>query len=129
MILSQTKKIYIKFSHNCCLLSQLKWRILGPNSVTSVLEATNDVYYRTTDGRETTRGTLSWDAAEGGEKSFNLHIRGHTGWEVEKTFVIKISDIQGFPASLGSGESSPAAGNFTLTVGDRWCRETGSIQL
>jgi len=110
-------------------LSQLKWRILGPNSVTSVLQATNDIYYRTTDGREMTRGTLSWDAAEGGEKSFNLHIRGHTGWEIEKTFVIMISDIQGFPASLGSGESSPVAGNFTLMVSDKCWRETRSVQL
>ena len=99
---------------------QLKWRILGPNSVTDILEATNDVYYHSTGGQETTSGTLSWDASEGGGKVFNLYVRAHTGWEVAKTFIVVISDIQGFPASVGSGESSPTTGNLNLTVRRFW---------
>ena len=55
-------------------LLQLKWRLLGPNSVTDILEATNDVYHHSTGGQETTSGTLSWDASEGGGKVFILTL-------------------------------------------------------
>ena len=37
-------------------------------------------------------------------------------FQIAKSFVIAIYDIQGFPANSGSGEASRTAGNLTVTV-------------
>ena len=47
---------------------------------------------------------------------FSLRIKPYTGWEVGETFVVAVSDIQGFPADQGSAEIDPLADNFTIAV-------------
>lgn len=89
---------------------------MGVNNVNQVLEETNDISFLTLDGREVTQGTLVWEANQDGDKSFNLNVKPHSGWEIQKTFHITIFDIQGYPASSGSGEPSPTSGTVALTV-------------
>ena len=91
---------------------------MGPNNPNVVLQETNDLSYFTSDGRETTGGSLSWAAGEAGPLSFTLNVKPRTVWEVAETFEVMIYDIQGFPATEGRGEASPTAGNVSLTVRD-----------
>ena len=89
---------------------------MGPNSANRILEETNDIATEGTAGREMTNGVLQWDPNQDGPQSFVLRIKPHAGWEIEKTFIVVIYDIQGFPADTGNGETSPTASNFTLKV-------------
>ncbi len=94
---------------------------MGPNDVNAELQATNDVSHVTSDGREVTRGTLTWEANEAGDKTFSLVIKPRSGWEIQKTFHVSLHDIRGFPADQGHGEVSPTAGTYTLTVSAVCC--------
>ena len=89
---------------------------MGPNNPNHILEETNDVSVYTLEGREVTQGSLTWPANEAGEKNFVLNIKPYTEWEIQKTFVIMIYDIEGFPASSGSGEIGLQGSNFTVVV-------------
>ena len=88
---------------------------MGPNNPGVMLEATNDVAYRF-QGREQTSGTLLWQDGQGGERTFILDIKPFSSWEIEKTFIIEIFKVEGFPQSVGNGEISPTNGSVTLTV-------------
>ena len=92
------------------------WRIFGPNSPNMVLENTNDISQITPSGTESVSGSLVWETQAAGEQSISLYVKPYKDWEIQKTYVIVIYDIQGFPASSGNGEPDPKARNFTLTV-------------
>lgn len=89
---------------------------MGPNNPNHILEETNDVSAYSNEGREVTSGSLVWADGESGEKNFVLNVKPYTEWEIQKTFVIMIYSIEGFPASLGNGEVGIQGGNFTLIV-------------
>ena len=89
---------------------------MGPNNPNRVLEETNDIIHYNMEGEGMTSGSLTWPDGEGGEQSFTITVKPYTGWEVAKTFAVMIYDIQGFPASEGSGEPSPAGLELLLTV-------------
>lgn len=91
---------------------------MGPNNPNRLLEETNDIIHYNALGEGVTSGSLTYQAAEAGQQSFGITVKAYTGWEVAEEFVLMIYDIQGFPASEGSGEPSPTAGELILTVSE-----------
>ena len=59
---------------------------------------------------------MVWSDDEDGQQTIALVFKPHTGWEVAETFIIAIYDIQGFPASDGSGQADPLANSVAITV-------------
>lgn len=96
---------------------QVYWRIMGPNNPLQILEATNDISM-VSGNKEVTTGSLLWNEGESGEKSFVLDLKPFSSWEVEKTFLVEIYNIQGSPSEAGSGEISISAGKTTIIVSD-----------
>lgn len=96
---------------------QVYWRIMGPNNPLQILEATNDISM-VSGNKEVTTGSLLWNEGESGEKSFVLDLKPFSSWEVEKTFLVEIYNIQGSPSEAGSGEISISAGKTTIIVCD-----------
>ena len=93
----------------------MDWRILGPNNPGVVLISTNDIAH-ISNGREVTGGSLMWEDGQGGERTFTLIVKPFSSWEIEKSFVIELFKVNGFPPSVGDGEVSPTTGSVTLTV-------------
>ncbi|XP_060082724.1 adhesion G-protein coupled receptor V1-like [Ylistrum balloti] len=91
------------------------WRILGPNNPGNVLVETNDVSHKG-NGPQTTQGSLIWADEEAGMKTFKIYVKPYTTWEIQKTFVIEIYKVQGFPAGIGDGEIGPSTGKVILTI-------------
>lgn len=90
---------------------------MGPNNPLQILEATNDISM-VSGNKEVTTGSLLWNDGESGEKSFVLDLKPFSSWEVEKTFLVEIYNIQGSPSEAGSGEISISAGKTTIIVCD-----------
>lgn len=97
------------------LSGQVYWRIMGPNNPLQILEATNDISM-VSGNKEVTTGSLLWNDGESGEKSFVLDLKPFSSWEVEKTFLVEIYNVQGSPSEAGSGEISISAGKTTIIV-------------
>lgn len=97
------------------LSEQVYWRIMGPNNPLQILEATNDISM-VSGNKEVTTGSLLWNDGESGEKSFVLDLKPFSSWEVEKTFLVEIYNVQGSPSEAGSGEISISAGKTTIIV-------------
>lgn len=92
---------------------QVYWRIMGPNNPLQILEATNDISM-VSGNKEVTTGSLLWNDGESGEKSFVLDLKPFSSWEVEKTFLVEIYNIQGSPSEAGSGEISISQWNCSI---------------
>lgn len=88
---------------------------MGPNNPNLPLEDTSDISFGSGD-IQTTSGRLSWADGEAGNRQFTLSIKPHTSWEIQKTFIIKICNIQATPPSVGIGEVSPTSGKIIFTV-------------
>lgn len=80
-----------------------------------MLIETNDINF-ISGNTKVTSGSLTWNDQEAGVKTFDLYLEPYTTWEIEKTFVIQIFEIQGSPQGVGDGEIGPKTGNFTITV-------------
>ncbi|KAH3717902.1 hypothetical protein DPMN_060698 [Dreissena polymorpha] len=91
------------------------WQIFGPNNPTSPLQGTNDISY-VVGSNELTSGTLKWADGEAEERTFTLNVKPFSSWEIEKTFVVKITKVEGSPVTSGNGEVSPTTGAVLLTI-------------
>ncbi|KAJ8305198.1 hypothetical protein KUTeg_017250, partial [Tegillarca granosa] len=113
----QAKKETLSIERTGGVTGQQKvfWRILGPNNPKQVLIETNDIN-SISENRKVTSGSLIWNDQEAGVKTFDLYLEPYTTWEIEKTFVIQIFDIQGSPQGVGDGEIGPNIGTFTITI-------------
>ena len=88
---------------------------MGPNNPQRVLLETNDIFY-IANNKETTSGALVWSDGESGVKTITLYIKPYSSWEIQKTFIIEIVTISGFPANVGDGEIGPTTGKASVTV-------------
>lgn len=93
----------------------VSWGILGPNSLTP-LEATSDLSYTNRADLEMTQGQFLWDDGEGGERRLTLTVKAHSGWEVQKTFIVHLYDVQNDMDPQDNGEIDVNASNVTLTI-------------
>ena len=88
---------------------------MGPNNPQRVLLETNDIFY-IENNKETTSGSLVWMNGESGAKTVTLNIKPYSSWEIQKTFIVEIVTVTGYPASVGDGEIGPNTGKASITV-------------
>ena len=88
---------------------------MGPNNPGQELLVTNDIAY-ISNNMEMTAGSLTWNDNQGGERNITLYIKPFSSWEVQKSFVVEIYNIQGRPDNVGDGEIGLTTGKAVLMV-------------
>lgn len=68
---------------------------------------------------EVTQGQLIWADGENGDKTLSAIIKAYSGWEIEKTFLIEIFDVQNDVNAVDNGEVDPDAGSITVIISKR----------
>jgi hypothetical protein len=88
---------------------------MGPNNPQRVLLETNDIFY-ISNNQEKTIGSLVWSDGESGAKTVTFNIKPYSSWEIQKTFIVEIVTITGYPSTVGNGQIGPSTGKATIIV-------------